>query len=121
MNIERAANAYQDVLKNSALIFLERHKCEHLSNDQQLRARAVQYLVGDYEVLTQLAEKVVDLACSEMDVMRDQKRLDVINSVATHALIVDPNTGKQWAVPVSLIYERVLNMQDEWRYRVANS
>ena len=116
-----AVQEYQDVLKAAALTFLERHQCEHLGNDQQLFDRAVQHLVADYDVLAQMAEKVVHLACSDMNAIRDRQRLDIVSSTATHTVIIDPATGNTWAIPVSLIYERIINAPDNGRYRLANS
>jgi len=114
-----AVQEYQDELKAAALVFLERHHCEHLSDDQQLFDRAVQHLVSDYDVLTQTAEKLVHLACSDMSAVRDRQRLDIVSSTSTHTVIIDPATGNVWAVPVSLIYERILNAPDNGRFRVA--
>lgn len=119
MNSLPAVKEYQDVLKAAALTFLERHQCEHLGNDQQLFDRAVQHLVADYDVLTQMAEKMVHLACSDMNAIRDRQRLDIVSSTSTHTVIIDPATGNAWAVPVSLIYERILNAPDNGRFRVA--
>lgn len=116
-----AVQEYQDTLKASALVFLERHQCEHLGDDQQLFDRAVLYLVTDFDVLTTTAEKLVHLACSDMSAVRDRQRLDIISSTSTHTVIIDPATGKAWAVPVSLIYERILNAPDNGRFRVAAS
>lgn len=121
MSILPAAQEYQDVLKAAALTFLERHQCEHLGNDQQLFDRAVQHLVADYDLLTQMAEKMVHLACSDMNAIRDRQRLDIVSSTSTHTVIIDPATGQAWAIPVSLIYERIINAPDNGRYRLANS
>jgi hypothetical protein len=121
MNELSAVQEYQDVLKAAALTYLERHHCEHLSDDQQLIARAVRHLVTDYDVLTQLAEKMVHLAYNDMSAIRDRQRLDVRNSSSTHSVIVDPATGNAWAIPVSLIYERIINAPDNARYRLADS
>ncbi|MNJ16393.1 hypothetical protein D3C77_106540 [compost metagenome] len=109
------------MLKTAALSFLERHQCEHLGNDQQLFDRAVQHLVADYNVLTRMAEKLVHLACSDMTAIRDRQRLDIVSSTSTHTVIIDPSTGHAWAIPVSLIYERIINAPDNGRYRLANS
>lgn len=114
-----AVQEYQDVLKAAALTFLERHQCEHLGNDQQLFDRAVQHLVADYDLLTQMAEKMVHLACSDMNAIRDRQRLDIVSSTSTHTVIIDPTTGNAWAIPVSLIYERIINAPDNGRFRVA--
>jgi hypothetical protein len=114
-----AVQEYQDTLKASALLFLERHQCEHLGDDQQLFDRTVQYLISDFDVLTNTAEKLVHLACSDMSAVRDRQRLDIVSSTSTHTVITDPATGKTWAVPVSLIYERILNAPDNGRFRIA--
>ena len=110
---------FQDTLKSAALSFLERHQCEQLGNDQQLFDRAVQQLVVDYDVLHQMAEKIVHLASSDMTAIYDRHRLDILSSTSTHTVIIDPATGNAWAVPVSLIYERILNAPDNGRFRVA--
>lgn len=119
MNNSIAVQDYQDVLKASAFSFLERHQCEHLGNDQQLFDRAVLHLVADYDLLTQTAEKLVHLACSDMNAIRDWQRLDIVSSTSTHTVIIDPTTGNAWAIPVSLIYERIINAPDNGRFRVA--
>jgi len=118
MNNLPAAQEYKDMLKAAALVFLERHRCEHLSDDQQLLKRAVQHLVSDYDVLTPTAEKVVHLAYSDLSAVSDRQRLDVLTSTPTHTVITDIATGEVWAVPVSLIYERILNAPDNGRFRV---
>lgn len=116
-----AEKEYQDTLQSAALSFLERHQAEHLNDDQQLFNRAVQHLVADYDVLTQVAEKIVHLANSAMLTIRDRQRLNIQSSTSTHTVIIDPVTGTQWAVPVSLIYERIINAPDIGRFRFANS
>jgi hypothetical protein len=118
MNNLSAAQEYQDMLKATASLFLERHRCEHLSDDQQLVKRAVQHLVSDFDVLTPTAEKMVHLAYSDLSAASDRQRLDVLTSTATHTVITDTGTGEVWAVPVSLIYERILNAPDNGRFRI---
>ncbi|PNA07142.1 MULTISPECIES: hypothetical protein [unclassified Pseudomonas] len=113
-----AVEEYQDMLKAAALVFLERHQCEHLSGDQQLMKRAVQHLVADFDVLTPTAEKVVHLAYSDLSAVSDRQRLDVLTSTPTHTVITDTGTGEVWAIPVSLIYERILNAPDNGRFRI---
>ncbi|PWE46160.1 hypothetical protein C9I50_00305 [Pseudomonas prosekii] len=121
MNNPPEVKEYQDMLKAAALVFLERHQCEHLGDDQQLFQRAVQHLVADYEAVTQHAEKLVHLASSEMTAISDRQRLDVVSSTSTHTVIIDPATGNTWAIPVSLIYERILNAPDNGRFRITAS
>ena len=106
------------MLKAAASLFLERHRCEHLSDDQQLVKRAVQHLVSDFDVLAPTAEKMVHLAYSDLSAASDRQCLDVLTSTATHTVITDTGTGEVWAVPVSLIYERILNAPDNGRFRV---
>ena len=109
------------MLKASALAFLERHHREHLGDDQQLFKRAVQHLVADYNAVTQHAERLVHLASSEMSAVSDRQRLDIVSSTSTHTVIIDTATGNAWAIPVSLIYERILIAPDNGRFRVTAS
>lgn len=102
-------------------MFLERHQCEHLGDDQLLFDRTVQHLVADYDVLTQTAERLVHLACSELSAVSDRQRLDIVSSTSTHTVIIDTATGNAWAIPVSLIYERILIAPDNGRFRVTAS
>jgi hypothetical protein len=118
MSNMNAVQNHQDMLKATALLFLERHQCEHLSDDLQLMKRAVQHLVADFDVLTPTAEKIVHLAYSDLSAMSDRQRLDVLTSTPTHTVITDTGTGKVWAIPVSLIYERILNAPDNGRFRI---
>lgn len=57
---------YQDVLKSSALHYLQRHQAEHLSGDSQLFTRAVCHLVADHNVSDPTAEKAVYLAMTDL-------------------------------------------------------
>ena len=121
MNNLPAVPEYQDMLKAAALVFLERHRREHLGDDQQLFDRTVQHLVADYDVVTQHAERLVHLANSEMSAVSDRQRLDIVSSTSTHTVIIDTATGHAWAIPVSLIYERILIAADIGRFRVTAS
>lgn len=57
---------YQDVLKSSALHYLQRHQAEHLSGDDRLFVRAVCHLVADHNVSDPTAEKAVHLAMTDL-------------------------------------------------------
>lgn len=57
---------YQDVLKSSALHYLQRHQAEHLSGDDRLFVRAVCHLVADHNVSDPTAEKAVHLAMNDL-------------------------------------------------------
>lgn len=61
---------YQTLLQMSALRFLQIHQCQHLSDDQKLIDRTVDYLVNDHDVLTQTANRIVNLAMSELNSSR---------------------------------------------------
>ncbi len=115
------AQQYQDILKAAAISFLNRHQAEHLSNDKYLFARAAQHLVNDFDLLTCKAEQVVSAALIDLYEIRDRQRLDVIKSSGTHSVIIDPTTGDAWAIPVALIYERIINAPDNGRFRLTNS
>ncbi|QTT81053.1 hypothetical protein HUT29_07050 [Pseudomonas chlororaphis] len=66
MNTDNSALDFQDVLKRSALHYLERHQAEHLTGDDKLFSRTVTYLQNDYEISGPSAEKAVHLAMSDM-------------------------------------------------------
>lgn len=57
---------YQDVLKSSAMHYLQRHQAEHLTGDDRLFCRAVCHLVADHNVTDPTAEKAVHLAMNDL-------------------------------------------------------
>lgn len=57
---------YQDVLKSSAMHYLQRHQAEHLSGDDRLFTRAVGHLVADHNISDPTAEKAVHLAMTDL-------------------------------------------------------
>lgn len=66
MNSTIPALAFQDVLKNSAVHYLQRHQAEHLTGDDLLFTRAIEHLVLDYQVSNPTAEKAVHLAMTDL-------------------------------------------------------
>ena len=64
--MNRAHTDYQDVLKSSAMHYLQRHQAEHLTGDDRLFARAVCHLVADHNVTDPTAEKAVHLAMNDL-------------------------------------------------------
>ncbi|MNJ42138.1 hypothetical protein D3C77_370920 [compost metagenome] len=67
---------YQDVLKSSALHYLQRHQAEHLSGDDRLFMRAVCHLVADHNVTDPTAEKAVHLAMNDLGLgVADRSRI----------------------------------------------
>jgi hypothetical protein len=109
---------YQETMQTAALAFLERHQCEHLGSDQLLFSRAVQHLAGCLEVPWQIAEKLVNRAYGELKSNNDRHQLDIKASSSNVAVITDPASGQTWAVPISMIYQRILNAPDNCRLRL---
>lgn len=112
---------FQETLQAAALQFLLRHQSEHLGHDTKLLDRAALFLVNDFQVLDRTAERIVILAVSDLAAVRDRQRLDLMASSGTLTVIVDPITGTAWAIPVSLIYERIISAPDNGRLRITNS
>ncbi|MFJ3412335.1 hypothetical protein [Pseudomonas protegens] len=112
---------YQTLLQLYTLRFLQRHQCQHLGSDRKLIDRAVDFLVNDYNVPAATAPRIVDLAMTDLNSIRDRQQLDRSTSSTTHSVIVDPETGEAWAIPVALIYERIACGPDGSRFRVTNS
>lgn len=109
---------YQAAMQAAGLSFLQRHQGEHLGNDQLLFCRAVQHLVGSLEVPLHMAEKLISRAYGELKSNNDRHRLDVDASDGAIAVITDPASGMTWAVPVSLIYQRIINAPENRRLRL---
>ena len=109
---------YQATMQAAGLSFLQRHQGEPLGNDQLLFCRAVQHLVGSLEVPLHMAEKLISRAYGELKSDNDRHRLDVDASSVAVAVITDPASGMTWAVPVSLIYQRIINAPENRRLRL---
>lgn len=120
MNIAIDTNyqEYQATMQRAALAYLERHQGEHLGNDQLLFTRAVQHLLISLEVPLHMAEKLVSRAYGELKSSNNRHQLDVDASSGTVAVITDPASGLTWAVPVSLICQRIINAPDNRRLRL---
>lgn len=121
MNNSPAVKDFQDVLKAAAVQFLQRHHAEHLTYDYHLRERASLFLTSGFNVVDHIASRIVDLAVSDITAICDRQQIDTAGSTSTHAVIVDPETGTAWAIPVSLIFERIVGSIDCTRYRVTNT
>lgn len=102
---------YEASMQLAALFFLQRHQAEHLGNDQLLFDRAVQHLTASLEVPLHRAEKLVTRAYGELRCSSNHQ-LDIEASSTTVAVVTDPSSGLAWAVPVNLIYERIINATD---------
>ena len=65
-----------------------------------------------------MAEKLISRAYGELKSDNDRHRLDVDASSEAVAVITDPASGMTWAVPVSLIYQRIINAPENRRLRL---
>lgn len=109
---------YQASMQLAALFFLQRHQAEYLGNDQLLFSRTVQHLSASLEVPQHMAEKLVTRAYGELKCCSNRHQLDVEASSTAVTVVTDPASGLTWAVPVNLIYERIINAADNRRLRL---
>ncbi|WP_019411226.1 hypothetical protein [Pseudomonas psychrophila] len=109
---------YQVSMQLAALHFLQRHQAEYLGNDQLLFCRAVRHLSGVLDVPVHMAEKLVTHAYGDLKCSNNRHLLDVGASSTTVAVVTDPSSGLTWAVPINLIYERIINATDTRRLRL---
>ena len=100
--------------------FLRRHQAQHLSDDQLLFSRAVGFLTTSLEVPVHMAETLVSRAYGELKNDGDRRRLDVDNSTDKMAMLTDPASGLTFAVPVHLIFERLIDTPERRRLRVVS-
>ncbi|WP_448649448.1 hypothetical protein [Pseudomonas corrugata] len=121
MNAQTNTLDYQECMQNAALAFLERHQAEHLGDLSALFSRTVIHLTSSFDVAEPVAIKLTSLAHIELVEIAFRQRLDLDYSSDTVVVIKDPVKGFCWSVPVSLIYERILNAPDNVRLRSANS
>ncbi|MGH2420763.1 hypothetical protein ACRCF9_09655 [Pseudomonas canadensis] len=112
---------YQECMQNGALAFLERHQAEHLGDLSALLNRAITHLVTSFDVAESVATKLTSLAHIELMEIAFRQRLNLDHSTDTVVVIRDPVKGHCWSVPVSLIYQRVLNTPDNVRLRSTHS
>jgi len=121
MNAQINTLDYQECMQNAALTFLERHQSEHLGDLSVLLDRTISHLVSSFNVAEPVATRLVSLAHIELMEIAFRQRIDLSYSTDTIAVIRDPIKGHCWSVPVSLIYERILNTPDSVRFRSTNS
>lgn len=100
---------YRDAMQSAALCFMQRHQAEHLHDDQMLFTRTVTYLQATLEVPVYLAETLAGLAYGELRTAGDQRRLDVTASSESVAMLTDPKSGLSFAIPVSLIFQYLID------------
>lgn len=121
MSAQATTLDYQQCMQNAALAFLERHQAEHLGDLSVLLNRTVNHLVTSFDLAEPVAIKLASLAHIELVEIAFRQRLDLDYSSDTVVVIKDPIKGFCWSVPVSLIYERILNAPDNVRLRSAHS
>lgn len=121
MNAQTNTLDYQECMQNAALAFFERHQAEHLGDLSALFNRTVIHLMSSFNVAESVAIKLTSLAHIELLEIAFRQRLDLDYSSDTVVVIKDPIKGLCWSIPVSLIYERILNAPDNVRLRSANS
>lgn len=113
-------NDYQDLLQESAVLFLARHWQQHLGADQVLFSRAVAHLVEAFCITQATAENVVARAYGEVRCEGDHRYLDVTSSTAQMALLVDPRSGICHAVPVAMIFQQLIDNPARRRLSAVN-
>ncbi|MEB0090051.1 hypothetical protein RHM65_22355 [Pseudomonas sp. CCI4.2] len=118
MNGLPAVQEYQDMLKASALSFLKRHQGEHLGEPVKLLDRAINHLVSSFNETESAAIKLVSLAFIDLTGISLRQRIDLDYSTDTTVVVRDPVKGLSWAIPVDLIYDRIIKAPDAGRLRL---
>lgn len=113
-------NDYHDLLQEAARLFLGRHQAQHLGNDQALFSRAVAHLVDSFSCTQATAENVTARAYGELKGADDSRYMDVSSSTGKMAMLVDPKSGICHAVPVSLIFQHLIDTPARRRLRSVN-
>ncbi|MDP2127221.1 MAG: hypothetical protein Q8K97_07565 [Pseudohongiella sp.] len=110
---------FLDKLNTVALAYLRRRTVMHLS-EQQLFSTAVDHLITTTDCTRQTAENTVARAYGELRSEGEPRYLDITNSTANVAMIVDPNSGMTWPVPISLILQQVIDTPQRRRLSLVN-
>ena len=121
MNGLSAVQEYQDMLKASALSFLERHQGEHLGESVKLLDRTINHLVTSFNETESAAVKIVSLAFIDLTEISHRQRLDLDYSTDTTVIVRDPVKGLSWAIPVDLIYDQIIKAPFNVRCRSVHS
>lgn len=119
-NTDRAEGLedFTATLLHAALTFLRRHQGEHLTSDDLLFCRTVSYLVSGFGISRHSAEKLVGQAYDDLKTTADGQHLVLAGCSESTAMVADPETGLTWAIPVALIYERIIYAQDDQRLQL---
>lgn len=111
---------YQEMLQAAALGFLTRHQAQHLGSDQCLFSRCVSYLESCFECSEATAQNITSYAYGDLISGEDNRYLDVSCSTGRVAMLVDPKSGICHAVPVSLIFQHLIDTPKRRRLRPVN-
>lgn len=99
---------YLDELQDAALSYLRRHQAEHLG-EQELFSRAVLHLVAAHNASQAAAENTVARAYGELRSSDNGRYLDISTSTNNTAVLIDQRSGLHYVVPVSVIFERLID------------
>lgn len=113
-------NDYHDVLQQAAQLYLERNQAQHLGNEQALFSRTVAHLVDSFSCTQATAENLTARAYGDLKAGTDSRYMDVSSSTGKMAMLVDPKSGICHAVPVSLIFEHLIDTPARRRLRSVN-
>ncbi|SDS48379.1 hypothetical protein SAMN05216198_2054 [Halopseudomonas litoralis] len=111
---------YQETLQEAALGFMARHQAQHLGHDQCLFSRCVAYLMGCFECSEATAQNITSYAYGDLVSGEDSRYMDISGSTGRVAMLVDPNSGICHAVPVKMIFERLIDTPARRHLRPVN-
>lgn len=111
---------YQETLQEAALGFLTRNQAQHLGNDQCLFSRAVAHLVDSFCCSQATAENCVARAYGDLKSGNDNRYMDISGSSGKVAMLIDPDSGICHAVPVKMIFDRLIDAPARRRLRSVN-
>lgn len=95
------AQEYRASMQQAARAFLQRHQAEHLTDDGQLFARGVHYLVHALDVPAFMADRLVHLAMTDLD--RDRRPWVGVDYAAREGErigLTDLRTGETVLIPL---------------------
>lgn len=106
MTCDIQCDEYQTTMQAAAASYLVRHRSQYLGNEHLLFTSTVHHLVANISVPLHMAEKLVSLASSNLEEVSQKQRLhlDLQASNQNVAVLVDPDLGKAWSVPVDVLY-----------------
>lgn len=110
---------HMDTLQQAALGYLRRHTGKYLQ-EQDLFDQAVSHLLTAFDSSLAVAENTVARAYAQMRNGPDSRYLDISTSSSHLAMLVDPSSGMHYAVPVSMIFDRLIGPAPKNHLRLAS-